>query len=137
GEPAVMSPPEPHDDDAPIDAAIGNLLRTGVLLSACVLLVGGALYLYRHATEPTPRKHFSKAEVEEKYSRPAAIFRAVDRGEARPLIQVGLMLLIATPFVRVAFTAGAFAWRRDWVYVVIPLVVLTVLVVGIWTGQTE
>jgi uncharacterized membrane protein len=139
-----MNPNQPADPDAPIDVITGNLLRVGVLLSGLVLLIGGAVFLSRHATETvaeqTPDlKHF-EPELEKrpaKYRRPADVFAAAGRGEARPLIQIGVMLLIATPLLRVVFTAGAFAWRRDWVYVLIPLVVLAVLVVGIWTGQVE
>jgi uncharacterized membrane protein len=124
------------DDDAPIDAITGNLLRAGVLMSAVILLMAGSLYLYRHGRETTPdRRTFQK--MEDRHSRPAAIFDAVRRGEARPMILVGLMVLIATPLTRVLFTVLAFAWRRDLVYVLIPLIVLVVLLVGIWTGQTE
>src|SRR5262249_19293369 len=91
GEPAVMSQITPPDDDAPIDAVPGNLRRGGVLLAAVVLMVGGAISLSRHGAEPMPpRKEFVK--MQDRYSRPGAIFRAVRRGEARPLIQVGLML---------------------------------------------
>ena len=122
-------------DDSVIDTITGNLLRAGVLLSALVLLAGGALYLSRHGTEEPPsREKFQK--MDDRYSRPRPIFEAARRGEARPWIQIGLMLLIATPLLRVAFTGLAFAWQRDWVYVVIPAIVLAVLIVGIWTGQT-
>ena len=132
------------DHDLPIDVFTGNLLRLGVLLSAAVLLVGGAVFLWRHATETveeqTPNLYHFEPELDKrpvKYRRPADVVRAVGRGEGRPLIQVGVMLLIATPLLRVLFTAAAFAWRRDWPYVLIPLVVLAVLAVGIYTGQVE
>jgi uncharacterized membrane protein len=131
-----MSLHHPPSDDTPVDLVTGNLLRLGVLLSAAVLLVGGVVYLERHGWEKMPsREKF--LPMAERYSRPAAILEAAEEGEAKPLIQVGLMLLIATPLLRVAFTAVAFAWRRDWVYVLIPLIVLAVLLAGIWTGQTE
>lgn len=130
------------DPDAAIDAVTGNLLRAGVLLAALMLAVGGAVFLCRHGAEkveeqkPNPYQFEKKLEQRPaKYRRPAAVFEAVERGEARPVIQVGVMLLILTPVLRVLFTAAAFAWRRDWVYVVIPVVVLAVLLVGILTGQ--
>jgi uncharacterized membrane protein len=47
---------------------------------------------------------------------------------SRGLIQLGLLLLIATPVARVAFSVLAFAEQRDWLYVSITLVVLAVLV---------
>jgi uncharacterized membrane protein len=72
-----------------------------------------------------------------KYSRPVDIFRAALHGEGRPIIQIGVMLLLATPLLRVLVTAAAFAMRRDFVYVVLPLLVLVVLIIGIWTGQAQ
>lgn len=128
-------------DDTRIDAVTGGLLRAGVLLSALVLVTGGAVYLARHGAEPLgdqePDLRAKFQKLDDKYSRPAATARAVARGEARPLIQVGVLLLIATPVLRVLFTAVAFAWRREAAYVAIPLVVLAVLLFGLLTGQVE
>jgi uncharacterized membrane protein len=46
---------------------------------------------------------------------------------ARAIIQLGLLLLIATPVARVAFSAVAFAIEHDYMYVVITLIVLAIL----------
>jgi uncharacterized membrane protein len=43
------------------------------------------------------------------------------------IIQLGILILIATPVVRVAFSVFAFAEERDWMYVVVTLVVLGLL----------
>jgi uncharacterized membrane protein len=43
------------------------------------------------------------------------------------LIQLGLLLLIATPVARVVFSVAGFAIERDWMYVVITLLVLLTL----------
>ena len=59
------------------------------------------------------------------------IARGALSGHGRAIVQLGLLLLIATPVARVVFCAVAFARRRDWVYVLIPLVVLGVLVLGV------
>ena len=48
-------------------------------------------------------------------------------GRGRALIQLGLLLLIATPVARVAFSVFAFERQRDWTYVGITLFVLAVL----------
>lgn len=47
------------------------------------------------------------------------------------LVQAGLVVLIATPVVRVAVTALAFFEQRDRFYVVVSLIVLALLVVGL------
>ena len=46
----------------------------------------------------------------------------------RGIIQLGLLLLIATPVARVAFAVFAFARQRDWIYVTVSLIVLSLLI---------
>ncbi len=50
------------------------------------------------------------------------------------IIQLGLLLLIATPIVRVAFAVVAFALQRDRVYVIVTLIVLGVLLFSLLGG---
>jgi uncharacterized membrane protein len=42
-------------------------------------------------------------------------------------MQLGLLVLIATPITRVAFSVFAFFYERDWKYVVFTLIVLGLL----------
>lgn len=56
-------------------------------------------------------------------------------GRGRALIQLGLLLLIATPVSRVAFSVFAFERQRDWTYVGITLAVLAVLVYSLAGGS--
>ncbi|MGD0007842.1 MAG: DUF1634 domain-containing protein [Terriglobia bacterium] len=53
----------------------------------------------------------------------------------RGLIQLGLLLLIATPVARVAFSVVAFAMQRDRLYVVVALIVLAVLMYSLTGGH--
>jgi uncharacterized membrane protein len=46
-------------------------------------------------------------------------------------MQLGLLLLIATPIARVAFSIFAFALERDWLYVGLTTVVFAVLLFSI------
>ena len=48
------------------------------------------------------------------------------------IIQFGLLLLIATPVARVAFSAVGFAIERDSMYVVITLIVLAILLYSLF-----
>ncbi|MBV9295185.1 MAG: DUF1634 domain-containing protein, partial [Acidobacteriaceae bacterium] len=56
---------------------------------------------------------------------------------ARSIIQLGILLLIATPIARVAFSLVGFALGRDRTYVVITAIVLTVLLVSLITGAVQ
>ena len=108
-----------------MELILGNLLRSGVLLSAAVVLWGGCIYLSRHAHEPANYRVFL-GEPSEFRTIPGVI-RSVMNGRGRGLIQVGLLLLIATPIARVAFSVAGFAIERDRMYVAFTLVVLAIL----------
>ncbi len=112
--------------DQKLEVAIGRMLQAGVLLAAAVVLIGGALYL-RQETGPRPDySHFTG--VAERFRSPAEIVINALHGRARSVIQLGLLLLIATPIARVVLAAVGFALERDHLYVFVSLVVLAVLI---------
>lgn len=111
--------------DQRIEIIIGSLLRAGVLLAATVVLIGGVLYLVRHGHETVHYTTFH-GEPEALKSIPTVI-EGIASNHARAIIQFGLLLLIATPIARVLFSAFAFALEKDYMYVVITLIVLAVL----------
>ncbi len=118
--------------DQRVDEIIGTLLRYGVLLSAAVVAAGGIWYLVQYGFS-TPAYHVFRGEPE--YLRHVhGILTGVPGFHCRRMIQLGLVLLIATPVGRVAFSVVAFALQRDRAYVVITLIVLTVLLLSL-TGR--
>jgi uncharacterized membrane protein len=137
--------------DEVISDWIGHLLRAGVIASGAIILAGGMVYLYYHGQEPAADRHtFVKMPPE--FSKPSAIARAAlfgqrhedspegpavvpGHGRGRALIQLGLLLLIATPVLRVAFSILAFVRQRDVVYVLFTLIVLGVLIYSLFSGQ--
>ena len=117
----MKQPAEEHR----FEILIGNLLRTGVLLAATVVGAGAIVYLVRHGAEP-PR--FAQFRSEPENLRTIrGIIEQVLTFHGRGIIQLGLLMLIATPIMRVAFAAYAFSRMRDWRYVMISLVVLALL----------
>jgi uncharacterized membrane protein len=115
----------PTLDDHRIEVIIGNLLRVGVLTAAAVVAVGAVIYLSRHALEPADFSVF-RGEAAALRSVPA-IVRGATHFHGKSIIQLGLLLLIATPIARVMFSVVGFAIERDHLYVVLTLIVLTVL----------
>ena len=59
-------------------------------------------------------------------------FRADSFLYRRAIVQLGLVLLIATPVARVAFTLVAFARQRDRAYVMITTIVLALLLYSLF-----
>lgn len=111
--------------DQKLEIAIGRMLQTGVLLAAAVVLAGGILYLYE-ATGPRPDySHFTG--VAEALRSPVKIVSNAIHGDAQSIIQLGLLLLIATPIARVILAAVGFLLEHDRLYFWVSLIVLAVL----------
>src|SRR5438105_8671508 len=101
--------------DTRIEQLLGNLLRTGVLTSAAVVLLGGVLYLVRHGAEPADHRVFHGEPAD--LRSPAGIVLDALSFRSRGIIQLGVLLLIATPVLRVVFSVVGFALERDTTYV--------------------
>ena len=87
--------------DKKIEDIVGNLLRVGVLVSAFVVLLGGAIYLARHGRSPANYRVFQGEPAD--FRRIGGILKQAFALSGRGIIQLGLLLLIATPVARVAF----------------------------------
>jgi uncharacterized membrane protein len=116
--------------DERVDALLGTLLRVGVLLSAAIVAAGGVLYLFKYGGT-TPAYGDFRGEPADLRS-VGGIVRAALELRGRGLIQLGLLVLIATPVARVAFSLFAFARQRDRTYVLVTAFVL--LLVASLTG---
>ncbi|MGH9431680.1 MAG: DUF1634 domain-containing protein [Terriglobia bacterium] len=112
-------------NDKRIEEVVSNLLRAGVIIAASVVLAGGIFYLMRYG-RTHPDYSFFHGEPLDFRSLKGILHGAIIL-RPRGIIQFGLLLLIATPVARVAFSAVAFALERDRLYVVITLIVLGVL----------
>jgi len=111
--------------DERMDEWIGRVLRGGVILSAVVTLAGGVWHTAKRGAGVPDLRVFRPGPAELR-SVPG-VLRGVAAGHSTALIQLGLLLLIATPFARVALAAAVFATQRDRTYVVITLIVMAVL----------
>jgi uncharacterized membrane protein len=108
---------------------MGNLLRAGVVLAAIIVIGGGIFYLIRYGAT-SPDYGVFHGEPADLRSLLGILVDAVDL-RSRGLIQLGLLLLVATPIARVAFSVFAFARQRDLTYVVVTLIVLALLIYGL------
>ncbi len=117
--------PERSWTDQRIENVLGNLLRAGVLLSALVVSIGGAIYLLRHGHSPVDFRVFRGEPADLRDVR--GIIGDTVAMHGRGIIQLGLLLLIATPVARVAFSIFGFAQERDRMYVVFTVIVFSIL----------
>ncbi len=112
-------------NDLRIEVIIGGLLRTGVMLAASVVMFGAVMYFAHHGHDVATYGAFRGES--ESLTRVSGIVRGALHLDGSAIIQLGLLILIATPVARVAFSAVAFAIERDYLYVWITLFVLAVL----------
>lgn len=109
---------------------VGNLLRAGVSLSALVVLFGGVIYLARHGNETAGFKVFHGEPSDLRNL--SGIVRYAFGFHGRGIIQLGLLLLIATPVFRVALSIWGFAEEHDRMYMVFTGIVLIVLLYSLF-----
>ena len=116
--------------DATVERVVANLLRAGVFISAAVVLAGGLCYMVQHGQQIPQYRAFHGASPE--YRTLPAIVKGAFSGDCLAVIQLGLLLLIATPVARVAFALAAFILEKDRVYVAVTTIVLAVLLYGLF-----
>lgn len=118
--------------EADIQFYIGSLLRWGVILSMTVVFIGGVVYLFRHGTEK-PDYHTFIGEPTFLKNVPG-ILQGVFGFKGRAIIQLGILLLIATPISRVLFSIFSFLLEKDYLYVVITLIVFGIILFSMLSG---
>jgi uncharacterized membrane protein len=126
-EPSRYSGPS----DERVERIISGLLRIGVITSALIVFSGGLLYLLHDGRQPAPNLGQFKPE---QLRSPAHIWGEAVALQPLGLIMFGLLLLIATPVVRVIFSVVAFALQRDYLYVLFTLLVLAILLYSLFSG---
>jgi uncharacterized membrane protein len=117
--------------DKHLDEFDGLLLRTGVILAACIVVVGGVVYLAGH---PYPSDYRVFRGEPERLRVISGIFSEAMAFHARGLIQLGLFVLILTPIARVTFSAFAFLYLCDCMYVIFTLIALLLLLSSLLQG---
>jgi uncharacterized membrane protein len=116
--------------DQRIENIIAQLLRAGVMLSALVVIGGAIPYLAFHPRVQVNYRTFH-GEPAELRAVPGIVHAAFSRN-VLAVMQLGLLLLVATPIARVVFSVVAFAVEGDWMYVVFTLIVLAVLLYSLF-----
>ncbi len=119
----------PSLTDKEMEIEIGLMLRIGVSVSAVVVFAGGLLYLIG-AKELPDYVHFHA----DRMRTVGSVLRGVTHFDAASVIQLGILLLIATPVVRVVFCVVGFARQRDRLYFAVSALVLAILIYSLMSG---
>jgi uncharacterized membrane protein len=123
---------QPKFTDADLEGMISVVLRSGVLISGFFVLAGGIYFVARHAREIVDFHVFRGEPAVDRLIH--EIMAGAFQLRARSIIQFGIVLLIATPIVRVVCSLVGFARERDRAYVLITGIVLAVLLLSLVSG---
>jgi uncharacterized membrane protein len=128
----ALVPPSPRG----VRAAVGRVLRLGVLASA-TLLVGG--YIAGVVSQPSAFTSHTgeQSHLEAKASFPhslAALWGGIGHGDGEAIIVAGILVLILTPVAGLLTSVVAFARRRDWLFSAIATWVLAVILASFVIG---
>ena len=119
--------------DRDIQQFIGKQLRWGVIISCSIALLGGLYYLFAHGAEQTP--NYSRFSGEpSSYTSLKGIMEGVFALHARNIIQLGVVVLLATPILRVFFSLLAFIKEKDRMYIIITTIVLAIIIFSMTSG---
>lgn len=118
--------------DKDIELVLGNLLRWGVIISSVVVLIGGIIYLAHHGSVVPDYKSFQGLLLP--YHNLSNIFTGVMNLKGEAIIQLGVVLLIATPVARIIFSIIGFAREKDFLYIFISVIVLGIIISSIALG---
>ncbi|BCU67297.1 membrane protein [Sulfolobales archaeon HS-7] len=116
------------------DTVIGNILRIGVIISGVLLAIGAAeIFIHGGA------QGYSLSQIASVHSivntSTASVYKIpplILKGDGLALIYLGLIVLIATPVIRVLASVINFGLERDKLYTIITAIVLFNLLFAIF-----
>src|ERR1700712_1455190 len=124
----IISKKTPEDQD--IERLIRLQLRYGVIIASLIVLIGGLIYLKQFGALAVPHYH-SFTGTKAGYTSLGEIFRGIYTANARGIIELGVVALIITPILRIAFSLVGFIIEKDKLYIWITLTVLAIMMASI------
>jgi uncharacterized membrane protein len=135
-------PPAPPGDDPMrrVELVISNLLRVGVAVSLALIVVGSIVTFVRHPAYVTSPDELAGLVEPGGDALPHTLGGVATglrdlRGQA--IVALGLLVLIATPMMRVAVSVVAFVVTGDRLYTLITLAVFCLLMLSLVLGAVE
>ncbi|GAB4246263.1 MAG: hypothetical protein Kow00129_06550 [Thermoleophilia bacterium] len=110
---------------------LSRVLAGGVILAVATIAAGLLLLVVRAPEAAGPGAfEYPNAAYRLDLGR---VLEGAAGGEAVPVLELGLLVLVLTPVARVAAAAVVFARSREWVFTVIAVIILLVTAAA-WRG---
>ncbi len=104
---------------------LSNILRGGLILSLIIVMYGAALFLFQRGDQVIDYSVFKG--VPPSLKEVSLMLDSARQHRSEAIIQLGILMLIATPGLRVLSCLVIFAWQRDYLYIFLASIVLLVL----------
>lgn len=119
-----------HFTDLDLNRSVGNLLRLGVIISVITSFIGFVKLFFEGFEMPSDYTSLEVPEGNIWHS----FFTSLAKFEGVGIIQLGILLLILTPLVRIIFALIGYMKEKDHTYVIISLIVLGIMLVSFLMG---
>jgi len=139
-QPVPNPPPQFQADHVrKVELLISLILRTGVIASLLIIVTGLVLSFIHHPA------YFNSPSMLKQITTPGRavphtlkeVFTGAIHLKGEPLITAGLLLLIATPVLRVAVSIFIFLAEKDWPFLLTTIFVLAMLILSFFLGKVE
>lgn len=119
--------------DLDLNRSVGNLLRLGVILSVFTSLIGFIKLFLEGFKMP---KHYEQLSIpsENVWQN---FWISLKHFEGMGIIQLGILLLIITPLMRIIFALIGYLKEKDYTYVIISFIVLAIMFVSFISGYSH
>ncbi|MEG0762009.1 Uncharacterized membrane protein [Chryseobacterium piscicola] len=121
--------------DVDLNRSVGNLLRLGVILSVITSLIGFIKLFVEGFKMPRKYKLLDMGTSSEKVW--SHFWETLCKGEGMAIIQLGILMLIFTPLMRIIFALIGYLKEKDYTYVIISSIVLAIMAVSFFTGYAH
>ncbi len=120
GVPGLDDETESRDE---LDKVVRNMLLAGLAISTILIIAGLLLSSIFHRPLPSVASGGHQ------------LFRKLKAGAPSGFLDLGILVLIATPILRVFGSLAEFIYRRDWLYAAITSTVLLILAISVLAGR--
>jgi uncharacterized membrane protein len=116
-----------------IERRLAGLLRAGMMAAGVAVACGALWFLAAHGGDRADFHTFHGSPGG--FSSVSTLLRLPLSGEGRGIIQLGILILVATPIARVALSVAVFARTGDRRYLVLTGIVLSILLYSVFVGH--
>jgi uncharacterized membrane protein len=122
-----------------VELLISTILRVGVIASLVTIVIGIVVSFVGHPEYLTSHDEMLRlASTSAQFPHTISdVISAISSGSGSGIMMLGVLILIATPVVRVFVSIFTFFHQRDYVFTLITTFVLITLIVSFFLGNVE